>query len=161
MSELTRKVKARLARFAKEANALAEGLDLKSLTNKHVAYIWGQVAKPPAKRKLAGGNPGTTMPGEYFGIDTGAFYAKSEVAPYEASIDANEHRSRGEMPIKELIGGGSSTKKDCNKDCNSNIVDYASSLIGGNVKLAATGKAELVALVASMSDEAPPQKKVA
>jgi hypothetical protein len=131
---------ARVSIFADEMNLLSKSLGFTSASEKHVAYAWLKSSKTSSKpAKQTGGNPATTMPSEYFGRDSGAFYAKNEIAMYEANIDATPHEARGEMHLKELSGGSYAR----NMVDAARVVEYAADRLVG-VKLNVKAKNALV-----------------
>lgn len=86
---------------------------LKSVNGKHVAYAWkhaslGTPAKAAALNRktgkaVVGGNPGTTLPSEYFGVESYSYYPLAEVQPLEAHVNPTADATRPAMPIKELV----------------------------------------------------------
>ena len=104
---LAETMKATLAGVHHELEALGQAFGVKSFNAKHVAYAWkkAQLRPPSSSSSQSGGNPGTTMPSEYYGVESSSYHPLQEVARYEAHIEPTHEHTRGEMPYKELING--------------------------------------------------------
>ena len=102
-------VEERLAAVGTNLNELVAAMGIKSLTGKHVAYAWRHVSlRAPAAKKgkksvTTGGNPGVTLPSEYFGVDSYSYYPLATVQPFEASVAPTSNATRPEMSMKEII----------------------------------------------------------
>lgn len=119
----------RLVTVEEELKNLSEALSIKSLTGRHVAYAWklASLAKSPISKhkslKQAGGNPGTTLPSEYFGDASWSYHPLAMVKVSEGSTDTTTSNTRGALPMKVLdvsdvamIGGAKLTEFVTEKD---------------------------------------------
>lgn len=123
----------RLVAVEDELKDIAAAFSLKTLTGRHVAFAWKKaslavdnatkaIKATKAKKKKtaqAGGNPGTTLPAEYYGDTSWSYHPLAEVKIHEGSTDTTPTETRGALPIKELAlyqEGGSSIKFAQEKD---------------------------------------------
>ena len=97
----------RATRLSLELESLCKALEVKAITPNHVKYAWSKSLTEPLKKKVQKG--GETLPSEYFGIPSGAFHPKAEVAKLETRIDVTPDHSRPEIPYRAAGGGSSSS----------------------------------------------------
>jgi hypothetical protein len=100
---LSETMKSALMGVQRELSDLGMAFSVKSFNAKHVAYAWKK--SQSAKLQQSGGNPGTTMPSEYYGVESSSYHPMNEIARYEAHIEPTHEHTRGEMPYKELVHG--------------------------------------------------------
>ena len=109
---LAKAVSDRVTLVHSELLDLSAAFEFKTVQPAHVRYAWKKAVSSSSpsscKHVQSGGNPDVTLPSEYFGDASHSYYPLTEVAPFEVNIDPSILDVRGEIPYKELMGGGSS-----------------------------------------------------